>query len=536
MRAGQKRLILAVGFTLVVVITAFGVYQLVPDEPAGPAARATTETAPPVTASGLANEFLDLVTSGEAQAAGALTDDPAAATALLADVWLALRPASVTATRDELVEPAAGAVDVREPFTLAWDFGQGRGWTYDSELRVTRGESGWVVGWAPGILHPELRDGQRLALRDLTGKPAVLDRDGAPLLTWSATGPVAAEPAAAPLLRPALGRVAVERTGTHGWYVAVVDGANKEVGTLHGGGTAPLTATISRPVQRAAQSAVDSERRVAMLVAIQPSTGDLLAVAQNPAAGDRPSALNGLYPPGSTFKIATATALIEAGDADVGTTVPCPGSVKIGQRTIRNADFALGDVSLRTAFAESCNTTFASRAAGLPPGALPAAADQLGLGADFEIPGIVTELGAVRPAENTVQQAENSIGQGTVQASCLGLAVVAATVAVGRPTTPRLWRELDTKVAAGYEAPPRRVLGSLRTLMRAVVTDGRGAALARYGDVHGKTGTAEVENDSTHGWFVGYRGDLAFATLVLDASAGSSAAVAVTGRFLGAVG
>jgi cell division protein FtsI/penicillin-binding protein 2 len=271
-----------------------------------------------------------------------------------------------------------------------------------------------------------------------------------------------------------------------------------------------------------------------VLVAIQPSTGDLLAVAQNASAGNRPIALNGLYPPGSTFKIATAAAVIGAGHADVGTALPCPGSTTVGQRTIANADFSLGEVPLRTAFARSCNTTFAELGADLPPDALVGAANRLGLGADFEIPGITTELGSVPAASNTAEQVENSIGQGTVRASCLGLAVVAATVADGRAVTPRLWRGLDTTVLTGYEAPPGHVLDSLRTMMRAVVTDGTGSALAGHGEVHGKTGTAQVEN-SAHGWFVGYRGDLAFATLVVDGST-SGTAVEVTGAFLGALG
>jgi Penicillin binding protein transpeptidase domain/NTF2-like N-terminal transpeptidase domain len=533
---GKKRLILAVGFALVVVITAFGVYQVLPDK--NEPAKVATEIERPLTATGLVNQFLDLLSAGDPRAAAALTDDPQAATTLLADVWLTLRPTSLTTTRTELVEPTNGVTEINEPFGVTWDLGQGRTWSYASALHVVHGKEGWVIRWAPTIVHPRLRAGQALALRDLTGKPAVLDRDGAALLTWSPTGPTATKPPSAPVLGPALGRVAAERAGAKGWYVALVTMAGgkvgKEVGVLHGGGVKPLATTLSRAVQQAAQSAVDSERHSAMMVVIQPSSGDLLAVAQNASTGPRPTALSGLYPPGSTFKIATAAALIEAGDADVGTIVPCPGSVTVRERTIDNADFALGDVPLRTAFAESCNTTFAIRADGLSSDALPEAAGELGLNADFEIPGIVTELGAVRPSANPAEQVENSIGQGTVQVSCLGLAVMAATVAEGRPMTPRLWRDLRTKVVAGYEVPSDSVLESLRTLMREVVTSGRGSALAGYGDVHGKTGTAEVPG-SAHGWFVGYRGDLAFATLVIDASA-SSLAVEVTGRFLREVG
>ncbi|WP_245811890.1 penicillin-binding transpeptidase domain-containing protein [Actinophytocola xinjiangensis] len=531
MRTGQKRLVVAVGFVLVAAITTVGVFQLLPNgtDTSGPAPTTTAE--PALTPSGLADQFLDRFTAGDPQAAGALTDDPAAATTVLSDLWRTLLPKSVTATRDGLVEAPAGASTVDQPFTITWDFGQERTWTYPSVLRVVRDERGWLVAWRSELVHPKLTAGRGLAFRDLTGKPAVLGSDDAPLLTWSPTGPVAECPAS--LLTPALGRVAAGRAGTPGWFIALTDGAGQDVSALHGSGTAPLRTSLSGAVQRAAQSAVDSDRYAAAVVALRPSTGELLAVAQNASAGDQPIALSGLYPPGSTFKVATAAAMISAGRADVGTVLPCPGSVTVGERTIDNANFALGDVPLRTAFARSCNTTFALGAADLSPDALPAAATQLGLGADFEIPGIVTELGTVRPAANTAEQVENSIGQGTVRASPLGLALMAATVAHGAPVTPTLWAALDTKTVTAYTAPPPEVLTSLRTLMRAVVTDGLGAPLARFGEVHGKTGTAEVSGGA-HGWFIGYRDDLAFATLVIDAST-SSAAVDLTARFLGAL-
>jgi hypothetical protein len=530
----RKRLILVAGVLLVVVITALGVLQLLPaDDPTAPAAADEAEVV--LTATEVTNQFLTEFTSGRAGAAAALTDDPAAATAQLTEVWRTLVPASVEAGRAELVEPAAGATAAEQRFTLTWELAAGRSWTYPSTLHLVRTDTRWLVRWEPALVHPRLSAGHSLAQRDRTGQPAVLDRDGAPLLAWAENGPAATDPAIAPVLLPALAGVASGPTDADGWSVVLVDQAGTEVEVVHGGQAAALTATLSRPVQQAAQAAVNSQDLPTMLVAIQPSTGDLLAVAQNAAAGTAPVALNGLYPPGSTFKIATAAAILQAGVAGLDTVLPCPGSATVGQRTVRNADFALGDVPLRRAFAESCNTTFATAAAPLPPNALPDAAAQLGLGADFEIPGIVTEAGAVPAAANTTEQVENSIGQGRVQASCFGVALMAATVAGGRAITPRLWREVETRVNAGYEAPPAATVRALRTMMREVVTSGTGTPLAGYGKVHGKTGTAQVgDGSAAHGWFTGYRDDLAFATLVLDGSS-STAAVAVTGAFLGGV-
>jgi hypothetical protein len=531
----RKRLIIAAGAVLAAVITVVGVIQFLPaDDGTEPVAAESTSTPErELTAVDVANQFLDAFTSGDATAAGALTDDANGATTQLTAVWRTLTPTAVTADRTALVEPAADVGDER--FTLTWTLGPQRSWSYESTLRLTKKDKHWRVRWQPTLVHPRLAAGQSLGLRDGTGQPAVADRDGAPLLTWSANGTQAADAAVAPRLLPAMGRVASEQGGgASGWYVALIDGAGKDLEVLYGTPAAALTSTLSVPVQKAAQAAVDAQQLPAMLVAIQPSTGGILAVAQNSAAGDDPVALHGLYPPGSTFKIATATALIEGGIADVGTVVPCPGSTTIGQRTVKNANFELGNVPLRTAFAKSCNTTFARQAAKLPPAALSDAAGQLGLAADFQVPGITTETGSVPAPANATEQVEDSIGQGRVTASCFGMALTTATVAAGRAVTPRLWRDIETTVDTGYQAPPATVIGSLRTMMRDAVTSGTATDLARYGAVFGKTGTAEVDATNAHGWFAGYRGDIAFATLVLDAST-SKTAVAVTGAFLGAI-
>jgi hypothetical protein len=521
----RRKIVFTVGVVLVVAITALGVLQLLPDDTeddqSGPV---TAAEDPPPSALVVTGAFLDAFTSGRTTDAAALTDDPDAADTQLAAVRRSLAPTSVTASRDTLTETA----DQR--FTLTWELGPGHTWTYESTLRLVEGDE-WRVHWDPALVHPKLTAGHNLAARDQAGQPAVLDRDGAPLLTWTATGTTAAAPAAAPVLLPGMGRVAAQGA----WYVALTDAAGKDVEILHGAKATALMSTVSRPVQQAAQAAVDSQALPTMLVAIQPSTGDLLAVAQNSSVEGRPVALQGLFAPGSTFKIATATALIEAGAADVDTLVPCPASATIGQRTVRNADsFDLGDVPLRTAFARSCNTSFAMTAADLPLDALPNAANQLGLGADFVIPGIDTEIGSVPAAVDGTQQVENSIGQGQVQVSPFGMAVMSATVAAGQAVTPRLWATQATEVTAGYEAPPSGVLASLRTMMRSVVTSGTATGLANLGQVYGKTGTAQITG-SAHGWFTGYRDDLAFAVLVQDGQS-STAAVAVTKNFLTALG
>jgi cell division protein FtsI/penicillin-binding protein 2 len=341
------------------------------------------------------------------------------------------------------------------------------------------------------------------------------------------------------VLTPVRTEVAPQLDGVPGWSVVLADSAGDAVETLTGAPPQPgstVAVSLDRALQTAAEDAVEPVPQQAVLVAVAPSTGEVLAVAQNPAAdAEGPIALIGRYPPGSTFKIVTAGAAIEEDGLTADTPVACPGATTVDGRTIPNIDgFDLGTVPLRTAFARSCNTTFAQVATQLAPDALPSEALEFGLGADYRVPGIVTVTGSVPVATTDVQRAENGIGQGEVLASPFGMALVAATAARGEPVVPQLIAGRATEELVAPAVPAPAVVEALRPLMRAVVTEGSATALAGLGEVHGKTGTAEFTDDGrAHGWFVGYRGDVALAVLVVDG--GSSApAVEVARRFLAA--
>ena len=335
--------------------------------------------------------------------------------------------------------------------------------------------------------------------------------------------------------------LAAQLDGIPGWSVAAVDAGGSTVATLVEEAPKPgTTAAVSldRGIQTAAEDAVESLPQQAMVVAMQPSTGQLLAVAQNGAADAAGAlALTGRFPPGSTFKIVTALAGVEQSGLAADSPVACPGETVIGGRPVPNAErFDLGTVPLSRAFARSCNTTFATVGAGLAPDGLTAAALQLGLGADYAVPALTTITGAVPAAPDLVQRAEDAFGQGQVLASPLGMALVGATVAHGTPVVPQLITGRPTEVLTPATAPDPAALEQVRTMMRAVVTEGTATALNGLGEVRGKTGTAEFTNDGSgaHGWFVGYRGDLAFSVLVVDGGT-SEPAVAAAGRFLSAV-
>ncbi len=332
--------------------------------------------------------------------------------------------------------------------------------------------------------------------------------------------------------------VADEVDGKAGWRVVTVNSTGADVDVLHEVAPQPapsFSLSLDRTVQDAAQRAVDVRTDQTMMVVLQPSTGAVLAVAQNRAAdADGPVATSGLYPPGSTFKTVTAAAALAEGTQTPDTRVPCPSRIVIGDRTIPNYQlFTAGDVSMATAYERSCNTSFAKIASELPGGALTDAAARFGLGPDYTVVGLPTVSGSVPPASDRVQRTENGIGQGTVVASPFGMALVAATVARGSAPTPYLIGGYETKVDGARPEPSPEVVRGLRTMMRKVVTGGTAERIADQGEVYGKTGEAEVDGGS-HSWFIGYRGDMAFATLLVRGGS-SDHAVAVTRDMLAAL-
>lgn len=313
--------------------------------------------------------------------------------------------------------------------------------------------------------------------------------------------------------------VAEDLDGDPGWRVVTVNQNGVDVDVLNEvpGQPAPSVAiSLDRAVQNAAQNAVDVTGKQAMIVVIKPSTGEILAVAQNVAADrEGPLATMGLYPPGSTFKIVTAGAAIERQMATPNTLLGCPGRMDIGHRTVPNyGGFDLGTVPMSRAFASSCNTTFAELASRMPPRGLTQAASQYGIGPDYDIPGLSTVSGSVPPTVNLTERTEDGFGQGKVLTSPFGMALAAATVAAGRTPVPNLIEGRETEVSGDRQPISPAVVDGLRPMMRLVVTNGTAKDLQGAGDVRGKTGEAEFAGGS-HSWFTGYRGDMAFSALIV---------------------
>jgi cell division protein FtsI/penicillin-binding protein 2 len=297
---------------------------------------------------------------------------------------------------------------------------------------------------------------------------------------------------------------------------------------------ADLPTTIDPAVQAAAEQALHGDDRRASLVAIRISDGAVLAVANTHGSDANPVnlGLTGAVPPGSTFKVVTAYALLAAGEVGLDTTVDCPGEFTVEGRSFRNADnFALGQVPFLESVARSCNTAFASLAPRLGDDGLAAAGAELGLGGDWDL-GLTTFTGEVSTGGGQAERAAAAFGQGTTVVSPAAMA--AATAAVGRGAWLAPILIIDPDEPPAEPAPlDSGAIADLHTALREVVTSGTGTALrdAPGGDVYGKTGSAEA-GDLTHGWFVGWQGDLAFAIFVEDGRSGSGSAVPLAGQFL----
>ena len=326
-----------------------------------------------------------------------------------------------------------------------------------------------------------------------------------------------------------------------GWSVTLVSTQGPDKGqpteqltSTPAGDTPPIRTTLDTRLQLLAQQAVATESRPAVVVAISPTTGGILAAAQNAAANAQgPIAFSGAYPPGSTFKTITTAAALQAGLATPDTPEPCPGTVTVENRTIPNEDeFDLGTVPLSTAFSHSCNTTMAALADKLPADALPNMARLFGIGVDYVVPGLTTITGRVPNADTPAQKVENGIGQGTVTVSPFGLAVAEASLGHGSTITPTLVVGEATTANTPSAPIPAGIANDLRAMMLQTVSDGTATALRDVPGLGGKTGTAEFgDNTHSHGWFAGITGDIAFATLVVGGDT-SAPAVTVSGDFL----
>ena len=303
----------------------------------------------------------------------------------------------------------------------------------------------------------------------------------------------------------------------------------------------PVTLTLDSKTQKAAEAALVGTGTVpSALVAVDVTTGDLLAVASAPQAGTN-RALLSRYAPGSTLKVVTTYSLLSKGMSPAKP-VNCPPSVTIEGTTMVNYEHESGGMlPFSTNFAMSCNTAFVGVSQGMGASDSHDAALALGIGAPWDKHlGLAGAFeGSVPAATSKVEKATTAFGQGRTEVSPAALAVMAASVARGSYIEPAL---IKTPAVTGADRAPKpldaKAVGELQTLMRLVVTNGTAKGVLTSvpgGPVFGKTGTAEYGTAKplkTHAWFVGWQGKVAFAVLVEDGASGASVAGPIAANFL----
>jgi cell division protein FtsI/penicillin-binding protein 2 len=223
-----------------------------------------------------------------------------------------------------------------------------------------------------------------------------------------------------------------------------------------------------------------------------------------------------LQPPGSTMKIITATAALQAGLVTLGTTFPYATSSTIDGYQLQNANGENCGGTLLNAFAVSCNSVFAPLGARLGAQRLVSMAERFGFNQRLSIPGAAeSSIPSASTIGDSLAVGSSAIGQGRVQASALEMTDVAATIAMrGQRPIPTLTAGQPARFVS---VTTPHIAGLVQRMMVAVVQFGTGTAAQIPGvKVAGKTGTAELVNttdqnnpnagsaQNTDAWFVGY--------------------------------
>jgi hypothetical protein len=486
-----------------------------------------------------ARSFLTAWQQGRITQAAAVTDDPAAATALLTGYTKDARITGATLTAGT---PAGDKVPFAVKGTVTFKK-TSKPVAYDSALTVVRrAEDGKpLVDWHASVVHPELADGDRLVTGE-AGDPPVkaLDRDGGELSAK-------AYPSLGTVLDGLREKYGKKAGGTAGVELRVQRGkaskakksSDKTLLELSKGTPGTVKTTLSPSLQAAAEKQVASRARASVVVT-RASTGEILAVANsNPNFN---TAFQGSLAPGSTMKVITSSLLIEKDLASADKTHPCPKFFSYGGWKFQNDDkFEIKGGTFKASFARSCNTAFISQAGKLDDDSLTKQAQQVfGLSLNNWAIGVPTFDGAV-PVQSAAQKAAELIGQGGVRMNPLNMASVAATVRSGSFHQPYLVAPSvdDRTLAKAARTMSAKTVSQLRELMNYTAAYGTAAeAMAGLGPDYGaKTGSAEVDGQKeANGWFTAYRGDLAAAGVVQQGGHGSESAGPIVAALLKAGG
>jgi hypothetical protein len=418
--------------------------------------------------------------------------------------------------------------------------GKSKPLAYDTELTVVRGLTTGrpLVDWQPSVLYPKLKDGDTLVTGASAAPPIeAVDRDGT-VLTKEAY------PSLGPILDQLRKKYGKQAGGTPGieFVIRHQDGSTPDTSliTLTKGTAGRLRTTLSANVQAAAERAV-TQYAESSVVAVKPSTGEVLAVA-NHRDDSFNAAFQGELAPGSTMKILTSATLIDNGITTANGPAPCPATATWQSETFHNLTGMTPDehATLADSFARSCNTAFIKYADEVKTDSLTREAqDRFGLGRDNWQTGIASFDGSV-PASGGPDTAANMIGQGQVQMDPLNMASVTATAMTGVFRQPVIVpQKLDDRELATASGLSASTVAQLRQMMYRTAVSGTAAAVMSGlgSDIGAKTGSAEVDAQTkSNSWFTGYRGDVAAAAMTQEGGHGGEAAGPIVAAILRAVG
>lgn len=325
-----------------------------------------------------------------------------------------------------------------------------------------------------------------------------------------------------------------------------------------------LNLTIKNSLQKYAYEQMRGRRGA--LVALDPNTGAVLAMVSlpdfepesaslesswNSIVEDKSSpllsrAIQGLYPPGSTYKIVTAAAAYENGMS--GEVFEDTGNFSVGDVTVENYNKkAYGEITLEKGFQVSSNQIFCTVGYNLGSEIVLNIAKRFGINSEPEFDLEMSESQIQYKKMTNTDAALVSIGQGQLLVTPMHMAQICAAVANGgkmlRPYLVESVTKNNTDVfRAGIEnlgqAIETECAEYLKQQMVDVVLGGTGSKAAIQGvSVAGKTGTAENETDKDHAWFVGFAPsdapEIAIAVILeYDGRSGGDVAAPIAGNVM----
>jgi len=521
---GAAAVAAAAGLTVSGLVKLPGTTPSVPTVGFSPAANSGASSA---TQTGTA--FLTAWQNGEFETAANITDNPAEALAALKSYKANLGVVGM------VLNPNAANRVGWMTYSVTTQAGSPMGqWEYQSGFaaysKQIDGYTRWFVQWNPQILYTSLKAGYQLKItRTPASIEGVGDKNGTVIDTT-------AHPSLAGVVA-GLTKNAKVSGGTEGQQIIMVNAKGTQLATV-ATLTQPINSgivktTLDMSVQSAAEAAVTFKGNSSM-VAIEPSTGHILAIANNTTKYYDDNALLTRVAPGSTFKIITSTALLSKNLVTTDTSVPCPTSITIESVVLKNSEGEGGNYTYAEDFARSCNNAFSSFYSnpGMTENLLADTAQtyfglnqkwDIGFGESVQymnIPGGLSGAGL----------AESLVGQGDVVACPLAMCSVAATVANGTFKQPIL---VPTQTQMTATALPAAVQSSLKTMMGEVISESYGTAAGvgfpNDGNFFAKTGTAEVGSGPSqynNSWFVVFdtAHDIALCALGIDGSYGATTA------------